>query len=155
MEKRWYIIKPYVICMGIAILICYILFFVWHPVIVTGSSMYPTYKDGEIVLSKPINDKTVLQIGDVVVFNIDNHPYIKRIVALPGDTISCYGGFLFRNGVKIDDGFPLMDDGGILDQKITLEGSQYFCMGDNRNNSIDCRQIGPITKKNIKYLIQK
>ena len=50
--------------------------------------------------------------------------------------------------------FPKMQDGGILDEKtITLTDDEYFCLGDNRNNSMDSRVFGPVKKSQISLVI--
>ncbi|MGN0430883.1 MAG: signal peptidase I [Lachnospiraceae bacterium] len=118
---------------------------------VVGVSMEPALYNGQQVL---INRYAYLlsspKVNDVVVFlpngNKNSHYYIKRIVALPGDTVQIIGGRLYVNSVYIEDGFDKMADAGIAENPLTLGTDEYFVLGDNRNNSEDSRSanIGPV-----------
>lgn len=91
--------------------------------------------------------------GDVVVFKqgSNEHLYIKRVVAVPGDTVQILDGQLYVNGAIVKDGHDKIADPGIAEDKITLGEQEYFVMGDNRNNSEDSRSntVGPIERKQI------
>jgi signal peptidase I len=76
--------------------------------------------------------------------------FIKRVIGLPGDTITCRGGKLIRNGQPVTEPY--------LDQGITTDGCQtttkvgpgeLFVMGDNRTNSQDSRVFGPIQRSDV------
>jgi signal peptidase I len=75
--------------------------------------------------------------------------FIKRVIGLPGDTITCRGGKLVRNGRPVTENY--------LDQGITTDGCQtvkvgpgeLFVMGDNRTNSQDSRVFGPIQRSDV------
>lgn len=120
---------------------------------VKGNSMYPTLKSGQIVI---VADKNIdnIQAGDIVVFKrnineIINKTYIKRVVAVPGDTCVIKNGRLYVNGTVVIDNFPEMKDAGIAKEEIILSTNEYFVLGDNRNASTDSRTFGTITKDNI------
>ena len=91
--------------------------------------------------------------GDVIVFEqgTNAHLYIKRVVAVPKDTVQVIDGALFVNGALVKDNFDKIADPGIAKQKITLGEDEFFVMGDNRNNSEDSRSdtIGTIHRSEI------
>jgi signal peptidase I len=75
--------------------------------------------------------------------------FIKRVVGLPGDTITCQGGDLIRNGQKVEE---LYLDPGTETQsctRTTVGPGQLFVMGDNRTNSQDSRVFGPIQESDV------
>ena len=138
-------IIPYVIVVIVVILIRT---FLVTPIRVNGSSMYPTLKDKEIMILNKIG-KTVNGIDrfDIVVLKEDDY-LIKRVIALPGEKISCQHGNVYINGKKLKDkyGSGLTSDF----EPIEVPKNSYFVMGDNRENSKDSRYIGPINKNEIK-----
>ena len=75
--------------------------------------------------------------------------FIKRVVGLPGDTITCEGGDLVRNGDKVPE--PYLDDGIETEScKTTKVGpGELFVMGDNRINSQDSRVFGVIQRSDV------
>ena len=81
--------------------------------------------------------------GDVVVIHREDlgRDIIKRIVALPGDTVQITEGILYINGTPqpTPDGFSRMEDAGNAAAPITLRPGEYFVLGDNRSQSIDSR----------------
>lgn len=122
-----------------------------------GVSMEPELTNGQSVL---INRYAYLlsspKAGDVVAFlpngNKNSHYYIKRVVAVPGDTVQIVGGRLYVNGVQVlEAAYDKMADAGIAENPIVLGTDEYFVLGDNRNNSEDSRSanIGPAKGKDI------
>jgi signal peptidase I len=75
--------------------------------------------------------------------------FIKRVVGLPGDTIACRGGKLFRNDQPVTE--PYLDPGTQTDcdKRITVGADDLFVMGDNRGNSQDSRIFGPIERDDV------
>lgn len=113
---------------------------------VRGTSMYPTLRDGSIMIIQKINLK--LQHNDIIVIKKNNKIITKRLVGLPNDKIKI-DKFLFVNGKKNDDLF--IEDCGEIKEEITLKDDEYFVLGDNRAHSIDSRfsEIGIIHKNEI------
>ena len=124
---------------------------------VSGSSMYPTYKDGEYV---SVNSFAKIQREDVILLYPDTiiigDKYIKRVVGIPGDKLIIIDGILYVNGIK-NERYPIIKEPGILKNEITLADNEYFVIGDNVNYSNDSRSIGVIKRSHIigKVLIQK
>ena len=124
---------------------------------VSGSSMYPTYKDGEYV---SVNRFAKIQREDVILLYPDTiiigDKYIKRVVGIPGDKLIIIDGILYVKGIK-NERYPIIKEPGILKNEITLADNEYFVIGDNVNYSNDSRSIGVIKRSHIigKVLNQK
>ena len=95
------------------------------------------------------------QRGDIIVFNppVDSDkPYIKRIIGLPGDTVSFIAGNVFINGEALDESYidgPITDcEGPNCDVGPIPDGSVYV-LGDNRTNSSDSRRFGLVKMDRI------
>ena len=122
-----------------------------------GVSMEPELYNGQRVL---INRYAYLmsspKVGDVIVFlpngNHNSHYYIKRVVAVPGDTVQIIGGRLYVNGEQIvDERYDKMAEAGIAENPLLLGTDEYFVLGDNRNSSEDSRSanIGTVRSSAI------
>ena len=141
------------IAAGVALYL--IVFNVFHPFIVSGESMYPTYKDQNVVISTSDFSEDTLAYGDVVICKVKRGMVIKRIVALPGDTLQVKDGMLYVNGSVSKYNYDNINEGGVFTEPIKLNAHQFVVMGDNRNHSQDSREYGPLNVKNIKYLVTK
>ena len=113
---------------------------------VIGMSMEPTlYNSQEILIDRFSYFIVGPQRGDVVVFlpngNENSHYYVKRVIGIPGDTISIQNGQVMIDGLPYEeDGiYDKMESGGIAETAITLGEDEYFVLGDNRNSSEDSR----------------
>lgn len=122
--------------------------FVFQLAKVNGDSMLPTLEDGEILLLYKLNPK--LERGDIVVFKQNGGILIKRVIALPGETIVVNNDSIEINGEKIDDYVnTTIQNGGSLTEPFTVKDNEYICLGDNRNNSHDSRAFGSVKKDDI------
>ena len=89
--------------------------------------------------------------GDVVVFRYPRDPsrdFIKRIIGVPGDTVSISNGVVTVNGAVLEESYINHGANSDLEPKVVPEGS-YFVMGDNRPNSSDSRNWGFVPEENI------
>jgi signal peptidase I len=133
--------------------------FIMTPHEVVGSSMYPTYKDGEYLMANKIIYKfSDPKRGDVIIFKYsDTQDFIKRIIGLPGDQVMLKDGHIYINGTELDesgylDSSVYTNGGEYLHEgeTITIPANEYFVCGDNREHSSDSRSFGPIEKSAIK-----
>ena len=158
-----------------AIVILLFVNFVAHPVRVDGRSMYPTLKDGEFGFT---NVGGVLlngvERGDIVVVTMEEEGqkthWVKRVIGLPGDTVSCVNDVVYINGKVFDEtkyidpdyrqslvdkfGYfnkvPNANNTNVEDfEEVKLGDDEYYVMGDNRPYSKDSRYVGPVKKSQI------
>ena len=124
---------------------------------VSGESMETTLSDGDHLIVDKIsyrfNDP---QRYDIIVFPYrleKNTYYIKRIIGLPGETVQIVNGYVYINGVQLDEhyGNEVMEEAGLAAEPITLGADEYFVLSDNRNNSQDSRaaNVGVIHRDEI------
>ncbi len=126
---------------------------------VSGSSMFPTYHNGDFLITEKVTYRFgEPKRGDVIVLKNprdESQDFIKRIIALPGDTIKISNDSVFVNGKQIIENYLPSDTpthaGAFLteDGEIKAGPNQYFVLGDNRNHSSDSREWGSITKQEI------
>jgi signal peptidase I len=133
--------------------------FIMTPHEVVGNSMHPTYKNGEFLMANKISYKfSEPQRGDVVIFQYSEaQDFIKRVIGIPGDEVMIKDGKIYINGNLLKESNYLLDsvitNGGSYiheGQTITVGENQYFVCGDNRPNSSDSREFGPVDRGKIK-----
>ena len=133
--------------------------FIAQPHKVSGLSMFPTFNDGDYILTDKVSYRFGSpKVGDVIVLKNprnEEQDFIKRIIALPRDTIMVEGSSVYVNGQKLSEEY-LVDDistraGNFLQEgnEIKAGPNQYFVFGDNRNHSSDSREWGSVTKEEI------
>jgi signal peptidase I len=116
---------------------------------IENHSMEPNFYEGQFVLVNKLAYRLgEPERGDVVVFHNPrntNEDYIKRIIALPGDTVEVRDASVFINGEPLIEDFPhnYIQQGEYM-PPVTVADNQLFVMGDNRPNSSDSRVFGPI-----------
>ncbi len=133
---------PYVVILLVVVLIRTYLV---TPIMVNGPSMQPTLSGGEIMI---LNKRGKIDRFDVVVVDIKSEDIIKRVIAMPGETISCENGIVYVNDRRQDEEYSK----GITTDfdKVTLGEDEYFVLGDNRENSLDSRRFGAFKEEQIK-----
>lgn len=110
---------------------------------VDGQSMEPTLKSHQLVLVK--RTAASIQRDDIIVFRVDETVYIKRVVAVAGDTVQLKYSRVYINHVYLS---PYTCDADIA-AAYNLEADHYFVLGDNDGASIDSRDFGIISKEHI------
>ena len=128
--------------------------FVAQPFVVSGSSMFPTFANGDYLIINEISYKLGdPQRDDVVIFKYPNDTtkfFIKRVIGLPNETVDIRGNAVtitngeHKNGMKLDQ--PFVENDSDNNMHFELKSGQYFVMGDNRNYSSDSRYWGPVAR---------
>lgn len=144
------------ICVVIAIVIALIITnFVASHTKVEGNSMESTLENGDDIIVEKFSYLTNNpERYDIIVFReSESVNYIKRVIALPGETIQITEGKIYINERAIFDAYgnAKMEDGGIAEKLIKLGQDEYFVLGDNRNASKDSRDkaVGVIKRDQI------
>ena len=134
----------------------FIITFLYQPVRVEGTSMLPRLEDSDrLFINKFVYHFTAVERGDVVVFR---HPapydpqrsYIKRVIALPGDTLRVDRGRVYVNGKLLHEPYVPAEfrDTRSLEETV-VPADSYFMMGDHRSISSDSRDFGPVDRSLI------
>jgi len=159
----------WVVLVGAALVIALIVkAFLFQAFYIPSDSMVPTLKTNDRVIVNKLSYKLhAVHRGDIIVFKTpkgsDGRPIdptikdlIKRVIALPGETVSSQGGQVYVNGQAIDEHY--LPAGTVTDcshfvpncfPKGPLPADEYWVMGDNRQGSRDSRYFGPIPKSDI------
>lgn len=150
----------------VSILIILATSFLFKPALIQGKSMYPTFENGEQGISNVIGVAIDgIQRYDIVLAkttgeNGEPATVIKRVIALPGETIECKDEQIYINGEVLDESAYLdtdyakewLETNGYFNYNfgpVTLGEDEYFLMGDNRPISLDSRDTGPYQKSDI------
>jgi|SRR5579863_5167442 len=128
--------------------------YLYLPVRVEGTSMLPRLEDSDrLFINKFVYHFEAIEHGDVVVFHYPRDPeksYIKRVIALPGDTLRIDHGRVYVNGKFIREPYvprEYRDDQSMAETVIPAD--TYFMMGDHRSISQDSRVFGPVDRSLI------
>lgn len=140
-------IISWILTLGSAVVIALLIrTFLFEPIRVEGSSMCDTLADKEIMfVTKPEYLFGNPQVGDVVICKYPDRTeyFVKRVMGVPGDVLEVKSNVVYRNGEAVDEPYltPDRNKNGFTMEPFTLGGDEYFVMGDNRDNSHDCRNL--------------
>ena len=124
----------------------------WLPVLqIFGSSMTPTLREGQIVVSAKVDD---MKPGDIIAFYYGNKVLIKRYIAGPGTWVDIEeDGTILLNGEVLEEPYLTEKAFGICDLELPYQVPEgtYFLMGDQRETSVDSRHssVGCISEEQI------
>lgn len=143
----------------IVLIVLPIRLFIAKPFIVSGTSMLPTFNTWNYLIIDQLTYRfSSPKRGDVIVFRPPRNPsqfYIKRIIALPNETLKLSGTKVtifntqHKNGFTLNEPYVLPQNQKDTTMTITLPNNEYFVMGDNRKVSYDSRYWGPLTRNKI------
>jgi len=128
--------------------------------VVEGLSMYPTFHPNDVVLARTAY--TGAQRGDVVIVAVEqSEPMIKRVIGLPGETVTIYRGFIYINHQRLNEPYlpryTYTFKSNEQDERADvwyLAENEYFVLGDNRPQSTDSRYFGPVARRQIQRIVE-
>ena len=141
-------LRDLLISAGISVLI---ILFLYQPVRVEGTSMLPRLEDHDrLFINKFVYHISSIERGDVVVFHYPLDPeksYIKRVIALPGDTLRIDHGQVWVNGTALPEKYvPQVYRDTRSYASTVIPDDCYFVMGDHRSISSDSREFGVVER---------
>jgi len=134
-------------------------YFLIQPFVVEGQSMEPNFHNSEYLIVEKVSYRfSEPKRGDVIIFKAPSNPdldYIKRIIALPGETIKITDNVIYVNGTAIKEKYIPSNDLTLINQdensslEKTLGPDEFFVLGDNREHSSDSREFGILDRSKI------
>jgi signal peptidase I len=146
--RRWLIVLSLALLLSLTLRI-----FVVSPYTVDGSSMLPSLVNGErLLVAKNSYRQALPARGAIVVFRCPRNPnedYVKRVIALPGETVELRNGTVYINGNVLVE--PYLGQVPASDfPPHQVESGMIFVLGDNRGHSDDSRYFGDVPLANIR-----
>jgi signal peptidase I len=148
----WFIHIAVAVVVGVLVVL-----FIGQRTIVFDVSMQPTLVEKDNLLVEKLSIRFGgLKRGDIIVFKSpqEERNLVKRLVALEGDTVEIKDGKLYVNNKVFLTGLakePVTAPGSVPEySKLTIPKGCAYALGDNRTQSYDCRELGPIKMSWIK-----
>lgn len=164
-EKSTSFVKEFIKDIIIAVAIVVVVTIFIKPTIVKEHSMDPTlHENNYLIISKmSYFHKDHPNHGDIIVFKTDmdrtdgggKKLLIKRVIGVEGDIITIKDGNVYRNGELLDEpyvnGQETWADEGLVIEDLEVGEDELFCMGDNREVSLDSRspQVGNVEEEDV------
>jgi signal peptidase I len=156
-RQVWGVVRETVTTIAMAALIFFVVELFTPRYYVEGRSMEPNFDDGQRLIAGRVGVfPGELQRGDVVVLRYATQPkseppLIKRLIGLPGETITIQDRVVYVNGEALDEPYikEPCDQWHCQDREWVLGADEYFFMGDNRNHSNDSRSFGPVNREYV------
>ena len=150
-------LREFLLTLVLAIVIFFVLQATVQSFVVEGSSMEPSFSEGERVLAnKVVYHFHPPERGDVIIFHPpDNGPpdYIKRIIGLPGESVEIKQGtvYIYKNGetYPLDEHTYIKAPPNYSMERQEIPQNEYFVLGDNRNNSNDSHNDWTVLEQDI------
>jgi signal peptidase I len=155
-KDEWSLVEFIKFAIITLIIVIPIRMYVAQPFVVNGASMSPTLETGQyLVVDQLTYHLTDPSRGDVIVFRFPQDTskfFIKRIIGLPGETITISGQEVTISGkdskeIILEEPYIELTKESFTETK--LDDDEYFVMGDNRGASLDSRIWGPLDEKYI------
>ncbi len=160
-KTTWAIVRE----VGETIILTLIIFFVIQLFVrnfrVVGTSMVGNLHDGQYLIIDKVSYNPYVREniglggpnrGDVIVFKPPRNPdddYVKRVIGLPGEKVQVIKGQVFVNDELLEETFQPTPGSYSMSSPVTVPEGQVFVLGDNRNNSNDSHNWGPLPMENI------
>lgn len=156
----WLSIKEFIIdlikLLVVVVVILFLMIYIVSVTQVVGNSMYSTLEDGDVLILNKFKYRFFdIKRGDIISLENDDTKYlIKRVIGLPGDSISIKDNTLYINGEVYIENY--LEEGLVYDDfelsslgYDVIPDDMYFVLGDNRADSVDSREIGLISKDDV------
>lgn len=118
-----------------------------------GNEMYPSLHDGDLIISLRVYNCSNINNEDVVLYKNNGKLSYGRIVAQPNSTVNIKDNNLIVNGNNMSaDGFYETESGN-LDMPYSVPDNSYFILNDYRSEKNDSRNIGAVSKKDVKGVV--
>jgi signal peptidase I len=134
-------------------------YFLIQPFNVVGASMQPNFENSDYLIIDELSYRFHEPVrGEVVVFHPPGNrgqDYIKRVIGLPGETVTVMNGTVRIVNAEHPEGYTLDETAYLGDAntpgnaQVTLRNGEYFLMGDNRAVSLDSRSFGAVPRANV------
>jgi signal peptidase I len=152
-HKRFFWVNRLLTILVVLIVSVGIRMYAYEPFDVLGPSMQPTLTSGELVLVNKWKYRfSSPERGDIVIFHaLEERDYIKRVIALPGETIEVKNKQLLINGKPVSE--PYLPESVVTHDfpAVKVPTDKIFVLGDNRENSRDsrARELGPVSQTEL------